>query len=98
MIRKLEYPPKGYNAVDSLTLLGKINEIIDAITSKPAPYLVCPHCGGEKWESTHSATLMGGPMNYYTYTCSNCGNHTKVRRIKRTDPKVYLGPEDEIVK
>jgi hypothetical protein len=98
MIKKLDSSFVNANMLGLGHLANKINEIIDAITSKPAPYLVCSSCGSEKWQSMHSSTLMGGPMNYYTYTCSGCGKSTKVKRIRRTDPRVYLGPEDEVMK
>lgn len=85
-------------------LVKKINELVDAhndaLPEEPR-LLICPYCGSDQWCDYCSSTLMGGPMNYYTYTCKACGRRTKVRRIKRSKElgegrPITLGPEDEI--
>lgn len=64
------------------------------------PNLVCPHCGGDKWEPYSSTTLLFGPVNYHTYTCADCGKSTKVKRVDKSmmPHSIDLGPEDEVVK
>jgi len=79
----------------NVILQEKINELIDAWNGKPARKLICPHCDSEEWESLFTKTLMGGPVNYYTYTCKKCNKATSVKRVQHTDPCVYLGPEDD---
>jgi hypothetical protein len=63
--------------------------------------LICPHCGSDRWESGCSVTLMGGPINYYTYTCKQCGKSTRVKRVDRSEIdgfRIGLGEEDEVMK
>lgn len=61
--------------------------------------LICPECGSRKFESGCSVTLMGGPINYYTYTCAQCRHNVKVRRVDRSQEphEVTLGEEDRVV-
>jgi hypothetical protein len=61
--------------------------------------LICPKCGSHKFEPGHSVTLMGGPINYYTYTCAQCQQNVKVRRVDRSQEpnEVTLGEEDQVV-
>jgi transcription elongation factor Elf1 len=79
------------------SVIRKINELIDAFNGEPTRILICPHCGNDKWEII-SKTLMDGSINFYTYMCKECYKNTKVRRVEPSrDPKVYLGPEDEVM-
>jgi hypothetical protein len=82
---------------NDLMIADKINELVDAHNGEDPRVLICSHCGSNEWEDTCSSTLMGGLMNYYTYTCYKCGKNTRVMRIKgNRDRRVCLGPEDEI--
>ena len=95
MIEKLDMT----HELEHARYANKINEIIDMLTEEEPRILICPHCGSDEWESGCASTLMGGPMNYYTYTCFKCGKPVRVLRIKgERDPRIYLGPKDEIVK
>jgi hypothetical protein len=62
--------------------------------------LICPNCGSDRWESGCSVTLLGGPVNYYTYVCKQCGVSTRVKRVDRSERdgfKIDLGEDDAIV-
>jgi hypothetical protein len=79
-------------------IIKAINMLISQHNEIATPrVLVCPHCGSNRWESAYRSTLMRGPTNYFTYRCRECGEETRVKRLKRVDPHIYLGPEDEIV-
>ena len=97
---KIEKIDLKYKWKDSMTseLVTKINEIIEAINGEEPRVLVCPYCGSDdQWSSSSLSTLMGGPINYYSYHCKKCGESTRVRRVKgETDRRIYLGLEDEI--
>lgn len=62
-------------------------------------YLKCSKCGSENFKNACSSTLMGGPVNYWTYICAECGNHEKVKRVdtRYNKHKIVLGEADEVV-
>jgi hypothetical protein len=94
-----EFEENTVGAIQRLTM--KMNEIIDVLITPEEPrVLICPHCYSDKWAKMSSTTLMGGPINYHTYHCFECGKSTKVMRVSHTETYQYinLGPKDEIVK
>jgi len=88
----------GYVVVKTNEVIDKLNEVIDKLNGPPPNILICPHCSSDEWESGCMSTLLAGSTNYYTYTCSNCGKSTTVKKVRARDPHVYLGPNDEIRK
>lgn len=59
--------------------------------------LICSKCGSDTFKRGYSETLMGGPVNYRTYSCAKCGNKEKVKVTTPTTNKVCLGDNCEVV-
>ena len=61
--------------------------------------LICSKCGSENFRNSCSSTLMGGPINYWTYTCAECDNKEVVKRVDTRYDKhrIILGDQDEVV-
>jgi Zn finger protein HypA/HybF involved in hydrogenase expression len=82
MIEKLPKEWEDHNIANLGALARKINEIVDKLTPEKPHYLICPHCGSDRWSRGSTSTLMGGSTNYHTYSCFKCGKTTKVKRVK----------------